>query len=199
VSADGLSITNASSGGVLADFLIAPANDPGGDARMAAGETPALNESNIQARECAASLFLIVMVLAACGKQTSTARTPLKRGDVHPTSLESAAVNGAPATCNGRAFYRPGGSIKPAVPVTRVNPVYDKVSAAPWRASVILAEAFVDSQGNVCGAGIIWHATPALDEETLRAFRQWKFHPATLDGVPINSVFSATFQVDRTR
>jgi hypothetical protein len=145
------------------------------------------------------NIFLIIMVLTACDKPASTGRARLRVGSIHPASLEPTAVVGAPGTCNGNGFYRPGGPVKPAVPIFRVRPVYNTAATAPWRESIILAEAFVDQEGNVCGAGIVWHATPALDEETLRAFRQWKFHAATLNGRPTNSVFSATFRIESER
>src|SRR5258708_3258977 len=101
-------------------------------------------------------MFLIMTVLTVACHERITSGATLKGDSLHRKAPEPAAVVvvGIPVTCDGNKFYRPGGSTKPAVPTLRVNPIYDRATASQWHGSLILAEAFVDKHGRVCGAGV---------------------------------------------
>jgi hypothetical protein len=103
------------------------------------------------------AMFLIMTVLTVACHERTTSGATLKGDGLHRKASEPSAVVvvGVPVTCDGDRFYRPGGSIKPAVPTLRVNPIYDRASASRWPGSLILAEAFVDKKGRVCGAGVV--------------------------------------------
>ena len=57
---------------------------------------------------------------------------------------------------------------------------------------IVIVEALIDRNGNVKDAIILTPLPDALSDAALRAVRQWQFHPATLNGQPIDVVFDVT-------
>ena len=46
-------------------------------------------------------------------------------------------------------------------------------------------EAIVDKTGKVADARVTRPLDPGLDQQALKALREWKFAPASLDGQPV--------------
>jgi protein TonB len=92
-----------------------------------------------------------------------------------------------------------GGAVaKPEIiPGTRIKPSYTENARRAHLQGVVLLEAVIDAEGNVTGVKIVKPLSMGLDQEAVRAVRQWKFRPATLHGRPVSVFFqlAVTFEV----
>jgi TonB family protein len=79
-----------------------------------------------------------------------------------------------------------GDEIRPALPVTAHDPVVDPSDLPPAEGSVIV-EVTIDDKGNIIDKKVIESLTPAIDAKVLTALENWRFQPATRNGVAIPS------------
>lgn len=92
-------------------------------------------------------------------------------------------------TGTGTGPLRPGGDIKPPVVVRRVEPEYTEAARKQRLQGIVIIEAVIDAEGNVTQARILKGLAGGLDESALKAVRQWKFRPGTLEGRPVPVIF----------
>ena len=79
-----------------------------------------------------------------------------------------------------------GDEIRPALPVSSSDPVVDAADLPPSEGSVIV-EVTIDEKGNIVRKSVIESLTPAIDAKVLAALENWRFLPATRNGVAIPS------------
>jgi TonB family protein len=97
------------------------------------------------------------------------------------------------ATSNLAGYERPGsGVIAPQV-IQRVEPVYPDAARAARISGAVVVEAMIDTSGNVVDTKVLKPLPYGLDQAALDAVKQWRFAPATKDGVPVPVVFTLTF------
>lgn len=82
--------------------------------------------------------------------------------------------------------------ITPPRVISRVPPVYPPDALAARVQGVVILHALIDEAGVVQGAEIIKGLPLGLDDAAVESLRQWRFEPATKDGVPVSSVFNVT-------
>jgi TonB family protein len=79
-----------------------------------------------------------------------------------------------------------GNEIRPALPVTTVDPV-----AYPWELQDyegnVVVEVTIDEKGAITRKTVLSSMGPKLDEKALAALESWRFQPATRNGAPIPS------------
>ena len=81
--------------------------------------------------------------------------------------------------------YKPGDGVSAPSVIHEVKPVYPrevmqrKVQGSVWMAVVVLAS------GDVGDVRISKALDPDLDQEAIKAMKQWKFRPGTKDGKPV--------------
>jgi len=88
--------------------------------------------------------------------------------------------------------YRVGGDVKAPVAVSTVDPL------PPDRRNlhgIIVIETVIDEHGDVSEARVLKGLDPGFDETALKAIRQWKFKPGTLNGKPVPVFYNLTVQV----
>ena len=51
----------------------------------------------------------------------------------------------------------------------------------------MVVEITIDESGNIVARTVVQSLGAAIDEKVLAALENWRFHPATRDGVPIPS------------
>ena len=56
----------------------------------------------------------------------------------------------------------------------------------------MILEAIIDQKGLVTDLRVIKSLSKELDDEALRAVRQWRFRPGTQNGTPVPVIFSLT-------
>jgi TonB family protein len=85
-----------------------------------------------------------------------------------------------------------GNEIRPALPVATVDPV-----VYPWELpdteGNVVVEITIDERGSIVAKTILRSMGPKLDEKFLAALENWRFQPATRNGVAIASKQDAVF------
>ena len=87
---------------------------------------------------------------------------------------------------------RVGGSVKAPVAIIHTPPVYPEIAKRARVSGVVVIEAIIDKQGRVKNAKILRGLPMGLDQSALDALKQWTFHPATLDGRPVEVFYVLT-------
>jgi TonB family protein len=100
-----------------------------------------------------------------------------KLGHGAPAGLPYGSVPGGP-------IY--GNEIRPALPVTMPDPVVYPWQLPPSEGNVVI-EFTIDERGEVIRTEVIHSMGPELDEKALAAAGNWRFRPATKNGVAIAS------------
>ena len=80
-----------------------------------------------------------------------------------------------------------GREIRPALPVSFVNPDVSRSEIPPGVQGDVVVEVTIDARGNVVEKRILQRIGYGIDEKVLAALEGWRFTPATQDGVPIPS------------
>jgi len=85
-----------------------------------------------------------------------------------------------------------GNEIRPALPVYTADPV-----VYPWELPEsegnVVVEITIDERGEIVSKTILHSMGPKLDEKFLAALENWRFQPATRNGVAIASKQDAVF------
>jgi periplasmic protein TonB len=76
---------------------------------------------------------------------------------------------------------RVGSNLKPPRQTYSVDPVYPPPARETRIAGTVIVGAVIDEHGNVVQARVV-NGHPLLIEAALRAVRQWKYEPASLNG-----------------
>ena len=87
---------------------------------------------------------------------------------------------------------RVGGDVKAPTVTRRVEPTYPEVARKARVSGVVVIEAIIDRQGNVDQVKVLKGLPMGLSAEAEAAVRQWKFRPGTLNGQPVDVIFSLT-------
>jgi len=80
-----------------------------------------------------------------------------------------------------------GREIRPALPVTFVNPEVSRSELPAGVQGDVVVEVTIDARGNIVAKRILQRIGYGVDEKVLAALEGWRFTPATQDGVPIPS------------
>lgn len=102
-----------------------------------------------------------------------------------PVTAESSTLAG---------YERPGDGVTAPRVTHRVEAVYPEAARAARISGVVIVEAMIDTSGNVVDARVLKPLPYGLDQAALDAVKQWRFAPATKDGVAVPVVFTLTFQ-----
>jgi TonB family protein len=87
----------------------------------------------------------------------------------------------------GEGIYGLGNGVSAPVPVRQVRPQYTSAAMTARLAGSVIVECIVLPDGTVGDARVTrsLDARFGLDEEAIRAARQWRFRPGTLNGRPV--------------
>lgn len=79
-----------------------------------------------------------------------------------------------------------GEEVRPALPVVSPDPHVAADELGGLQGDVVI-EVTIDENGNVVQKVVVQSLTPAIDSKVLEALENWRFRPATRNGVPIAS------------
>lgn len=113
-------------------------------------------------------------------------KAPLKAEQSHPGDTLQTARAGSPYGSLGEG-PTDGSEIRPALPVTFVNPDISRSALPPGVQGDVVVEVTIDARGNIVEKRILQRLGYGIDEKVLAALEGWRFTPATQDGVPIPS------------
>jgi periplasmic protein TonB len=99
-------------------------------------------------------------------------------------SLYGARVPGAPLT---------GHEVIPALPQVFPDPAVSRADLPPGVQGDVVVEVTIDEQGNVVELKLIRGIGYGIEDRVLATLRQWRFRPASKDGVTIASQHIVTF------
>jgi protein TonB len=93
----------------------------------------------------------------------------------------------APPAPNSSAAASPiGGQLKPAQPISRVEPEYPKLARQSGAGGVVALEATIGLDGRVKNPRVV-SGNVMLQKAAIDAVLQWRYKPATLNGKPVES------------
>ena len=87
---------------------------------------------------------------------------------------------------------RVGGQIRPPTLVHRVEPAYPPMAVQAHLQGIVILEAVVDERGAVKEVRVLRSVNPLLDQEAVRAVRQWRYEPVVLNGTPVPFLLSVS-------
>ncbi len=110
-------------------------------------------------------------------------------------SLASTSMAGSARQAAETPVYLAGGDVSAPVLVKQVKPQYTQEAMRARVQGVVTLECVVQPDGSVGEARVTKALNPGLDEEALKAVRQWRFKPGLKDGksVPVRITLEMTF------
>lgn len=89
----------------------------------------------------------------------------------------------------------PGGDVREPVALERADPDYPEPARRAHQQGTVVLEAIITASGAVQEVRVLKTLNPILDEAAMRAVRQWRYRPATLNGraVPVYLTVTVKF------
>ena len=87
---------------------------------------------------------------------------------------------------------RVGGDVKAPVATARIKPDYTDAARKAHINGVVIVEAIVNKQGEVEQVKVLKGLPMGLSEQAVEAVKKWHFRPGTLNGEPVEVIFSLT-------
>jgi TonB family protein len=103
--------------------------------------------------------------------------------NLHPAH----AANAGGSTYGSMLEGGVGAEVRPALPEVFPDPDVDRASLPPSLQGDVIVEITIDERGNVVEERLLTGVDHDIDEKVIAALKNWHFHPATNDGVPISS------------
>ncbi len=86
----------------------------------------------------------------------------------------------------GGGAYRPGGSVSAPRVIAEAKPTYTTEALAERIQGSVVLEVVVQANGEPSNIRIVHSLDPGLDEQAVKATRQWRFEPGRLGGMPVD-------------
>jgi periplasmic protein TonB len=86
----------------------------------------------------------------------------------------------------GGGVYRVGGGVSSPIVIYRVEPIYSEEARKAKYQGVVVLQAIVRKDGTIEILKVVRGLGLGLDENAIAALKQWKFRPATRNGVPVD-------------
>jgi len=159
------------------------ANSPAEDVVEEAAKKPALGEVHLAAPKVTRS---------AADSENGTADPGLALNGATPADSSSLSLLANKG--KGPAAPLPvGGDVKVAKLISSVPPVYPHMARTQRVSGDVTVDALIDATGRVTATRVI--SGPALlHEAAMSAVKQWKYQPATLNGIPTATHLTVTVQ-----
>jgi protein TonB len=87
---------------------------------------------------------------------------------------------------------RVGGDVKAPVAINRAKPDYTDTARKAHISGVVVVEAIVNKQGQVEQVKVLKGLPMGLSDQAVEAVKKWRFKPGTLNGEPVDVIFSLT-------
>ncbi|MEM9763613.1 MAG: energy transducer TonB [Pseudomonadota bacterium] len=85
-----------------------------------------------------------------------------------------------------------GGDVNPPEKLHYPPPQYTEIARKARVQGVVIVQAIIDKTGSVNNVKVLKGLPMGLDEEAVKAIKQWKFKPATLNGKPVDVYYNLT-------
>ena len=101
-------------------------------------------------------------------------------------SVATVSVMATGVAAQDQDVYKPGNGVTAPVLIKEVKPNYTEGAMRRKVQGTVELSAVVTKDGDVGGVSVIQSLDPELDEEAIKAAKQWRFRPGTKDGKPVN-------------
>jgi len=100
---------------------------------------------------------------------------------------------------SGDAPLRVGGDVRAPVLMEKVEPVYTPEARERRISGIMILEAVIGRDGLVKNVSILKPLPFGLNQAAVDAVKQWKFKPGTLEGKPVDVIYTLTvnFNLDK--
>jgi TonB family protein len=159
-----------------------------GDVRVTKALDPALDQEAIKAvkqwrfkpgiKDGKAVPFRVTLEMAF----TLRDRPTKQLFPVRPPAPGGAAGHGQP---DATRVYKPGAGVSAPVVVKQVKPQYTPEAKDAKIQGVVTLECVVESDGTIGDVEVTTSLDAGLDQEAIKAVKQWRFEPGTKDGKPV--------------
>jgi len=85
-----------------------------------------------------------------------------------------------------------GGDVKKPEKLSDPQPQYTEIARKARIQGVVIVQAIIDREGNVTNVKVLKGLPMGLTEEAVKAIKDWKFKPATLNGKPVDVYYNLT-------
>ena len=90
-----------------------------------------------------------------------------------------------------REPIRVGGNVQESKLIKKIEPVYPELAKRARVQGVVILQVTVDEEGSVSEIRVL-RGHPLLDDEAVRAVKQWKYSPTLLNGEPVPVIATVT-------
>jgi protein TonB len=111
-----------------------------------------------------------------------------KEGDTESHAPRAGSIYGSLA--EGPLF---GPQVRPALPISGPNPIITRSELPAGVEGSVIVQITIDERGNITSTKLVQKLGYGIDERVLSAVQQWRFKPATRDGVAIASQQTCVF------
>ena len=98
--------------------------------------------------------------------------------------VSGSVVASAPQVAES-GVYKPGPGVSAPVLVREVRPQYTPDAKAAKIQGVVTLECVVKTDGTIGDVEVTTSLDAGLDQEAIKAVKQWRFEPGTKDGKPV--------------
>lgn len=91
-------------------------------------------------------------------------------------------------------IFHPGGEVRPAVVLQRVEPQYPRAVLASRMGGTVVLKCVIDKNGDVRDVEVVTSSFGAFEAPALEALRKWRFAPGSFRGKPVDSWFELTIK-----
>ncbi len=88
--------------------------------------------------------------------------------------------------------YHVGGDVKAPVVLKHVNPMYPELARRNKVSGLVVMDVVIDRTGALKDINVTKPLPDGLSEAAVDAVKQWTFAPGTLNGKPVDVIFSLT-------
>ena len=92
--------------------------------------------------------------------------------------------------------HMPGGDVRPARVLTRVEPRYPPAFVRTRVTATVKIRCIIDRNGQVRDAEIVTSSFPPFNEAVIDALHRWTFAPGTMRGVAVDTYFELTVRFE---
>jgi TonB family protein len=112
-----------------------------------------------------------------------------------PQDAKASGYNSRAGSALGTVIDGPveGHEVHVAFPVVFPDPPVSRSELPRDLKGDVIVEVTIDAQGNVVETRVVQAIGHGIDEKIVAALRQWRYQPATLDGVPVASKHDVYF------